>query len=334
MVELLWAFFYKYPSETFDRFLAIYSVIICGFIILISKMEFLNEVKVDTVFTVLSTLFISILVFYLGQYFDKKKRRAEVREKRSQIRELVFIDSRNLSKELKEQRDIFLEISELLDIDSSTPFPLKNYRLFSHKQISLLKYEDTFDAFRGLFSTSERRELFSRFWKDIAEIEGFLDPNANFILDFIKQSNDYQKDFEAVLSNISTKIGIIMLPMSGRLIDPEKYAKDNPDKDIRLFREFFGSIDEITQRLRDQHNPATVIKSLYIDRLLPLFNNPIFYPYYDDATIPNLLRRAESIFQNYFNFYENGKTNSKTLGEICGRLSENFENFENSFSAS
>ncbi|WP_134089060.1 hypothetical protein [Olivibacter sp. XZL3] len=78
MVKLILAFFYKHPSETFDRFLALYSIIICFIILLFAKMETLKGISADTIFICFTTLFVSILVFYLGQYFDRRRRKKEV----------------------------------------------------------------------------------------------------------------------------------------------------------------------------------------------------------------------------------------------------------------
>ncbi len=331
MFKVIFDFFYKYPSETFDRFIAFYSILSTSLFLILSNMEFLEKISADAIFTCLTTLFISTLVFYLGQYFDRRKLKKQIEEKRAQIRELLFINSDNLSKELEEQREIFADIAQLLNIDSSEPYPLKNYRVFSHKQIGHLKYEDVFDAFGSMISERQGKELFSGFWRDIAEISGFMDPHADFVPKFIDQSNSYQREFEEVLSEISTRIGAIMLPVSGRPIYIDEYQRTNPDKNPAIFAAFHQQIDNITRELRGKNNTASILKNSYIVPLLALFNTPDYYPYYEDSTIPNLLRRAESIYQNYSNFYENGKANTNVLAGICSRLSEKFGNFDKSF---
>jgi hypothetical protein len=338
MMQNIHDFFFKHPSESFDRILIVFTLILGIMFLLLESIISSWTLTFGELLTAIIGGFAPILIFMWGIRSEKRKvREREIKDYLGII--TVVIDAvTQLKFEVAKQKDNYLSFARAIQLDGERGVPMHPFAISSHAHILQMSYQSIFLAFNEIFFVSNEgndnaKEVFSKFWKRIWFIKNSMEGYDSVVKEFILESKEYQNKFQNTLTTINTMTGNFATSIQKMTIGSAEYQARFAGVDNEIFLDFVHTLDSINHQLKQRVLPPTTINEEYLSPLLNLYNTPKFYEVHRNGEIAVLIIKAKNEYLNLKNVYESRRTSAEAYAAECDKISDDFESFISCFSS-
>lgn len=283
-------FFFKYPSETFDRLFMTCSLITSIDVLTVSETSnFSSQVTLGDILALLG----AIILFVIGSWFGQR----EKWQKSKTVRAIINEQIPRILKLLDTQKHFYVDcLTGFMDVDYQGNIPVKLFTPTSVDVVLSIGYDRFFDAYLSKPMASKDRELVYGFWSTLLNIKknttSFEEGNFKAI-ELRNSINDQWNSRTMLVANDLEETYHRLSTIAGT------------DADMVALRNYMTHL--WLENQNSDNNFPTSIKNRLIDPMVAAFRQPRYSKFVSHTVLQNGFN-AQGSYKDFKNVMETYKT--------------------------